>query len=389
MKIQGKGRFSTPAGTVHPLCLGAETRYNCYMKTNLSHNLIDWLNANGLDPLGDYDVRVSADERFPNLFNLKYGVISADKFNPIVCACRGAVVEKTDSGFHLVAYAFDRFFNLGEQGAAEIDWSSAKVQEKYDGSLIKLFWSGTQWVVSTSGSVGGAGLVGKSDVSFEELFWVAFDYMHYSTLDLNTDYCYVFELCSPENRVVVKYEEPQLRLLAVRDRTDDFNELDLKWFSHSWSVAEGFLLSDPESIRAAANARGADHEGFIVCDASGNRVKVKSDVYVQLHRVRGNGEPNFSELFLNGDLDEFLLHFPEYRVQFSQLCDRLYMKGLAVNNNVKYHAHLNQKDFAATVLEYYKNVSGAMFGIRSGKYANFSEYVSQMSPKQLDALLGL
>jgi len=359
------------------------------MEKNLRHNLIDWLNVNGLGSLGDYGIRVSTDERFPNLFNLKYGVISADKFDPIVCACRGAVVEKTDSGFRLVAYAFDRFFNLGEQGAAEIDWDSATVQEKYDGSLIKLFWSGTQWVVSTSGSVGGAGSVGESVISFEELFWDTFRYMRYNINDLNSDYCYVFELCSPENRVVVKYEEPMLRLLAVRDRSDDFKELDLKWFNRHWSVAEGFLLSGPESIRAAANARGSDHEGFIVCDASGNRIKVKSDVYVQLHRVRGNGEPNFSELFLNGDLAEFLLHFPEYRVRFDRLCDRLYMKGWTVDNNVKYHAHLSQKDFAATVLEYYKNVSGAMFGIRSGKYANFSDYVSQITPKQLDTLLGL
>jgi hypothetical protein len=361
---------------------------------NLRNNLINWLNENGLEPLADLDIRVSADERFPGLFNLKYGVIGLDKGNPIVRACRGAVVERVENDgdhspyFRLVAYAFDRFFNLGESEADEIDWSSANVYEKYDGSLIKLFWNGAQWVVSTSGSVGGAGNVGSSVKSFEELFWDTFRYMRYNAFDLNPNYCYVFELCSPENRIVVKYDEPMLRLLAVRDRANDFVELPLDDFSRVFWVAESFNFGS-DNIVDAVNARGAEHEGFIVCDANGNRIKVKSDIYVQLHRVRGNGEPDFSELYLNDDLDEFLLHFPEYFAKFNVLRDRLHLIGWTAENNVRYHAHLNQKDFAATVLEYYPKVSGAMFGIRSGKYANFNEFVSQMRPKQLDALLGL
>jgi len=362
---------------------------------NLRHYLIDWLNTYGLRTLDAYDIRISTDDRFPNLFNLKYGVISADKFDPIVCACRGAVVERVDNDgdhspyFRLVAYAFDRFFNLGEPGAAEIDWSSAKVHEKYDGSLIKLFWGGSQWIVSTSGSVGGAGSVGESDKSFEELFWDTFRYMRYNINDLNTDYCYVFELCSPDNRIVVKYDEPTLRLLAVRDRSDDFNELDLKWFNRHWSVAEGFLLTDPDAVFAAANARGADHEGFIVSDANGNRIKVKSDVYVQLHRVRGNGEPDFSELYLNGDLEEFLLHFPDFRAKFQPLMDRLEELNFWVNGFVGLYREYTRKEFAGIVLANHQKVSGAMFAIRSGKCRDFIHYVSELSPKKLDELLGL
>jgi len=364
------------------------------MEMNLRHYLLDWLNTYGLGSLDAHDIRVSTDERFPNLFNLKYGPM-ADKSEPIVCACRGAVVERVDNDgdhspyFRLIAYAFDRFFNLGEPGAAEIDWSSAKVHEKYDGSLIKLFWNGLQWQVSTSGSVGGGGSVGDSGKTFEGLFWDTFRHMRYNINDLNTDYCYVFELCSPDNRIVVKYDEPMLRLLAVRDRSDDFNELDLKWFNRHWSVAEGFLLTGPDAVFAAANARGADHEGFIVSDANGNRIKVKSDVYVQMHRVRGNGEPDFSELFLNDDLEEFLLHFPDYREKFDDLVDRLDDISWFVEGFVTVYSKYSQKDFAGIVLENHPKVSSAMFGVRSGKYANFKEFVSQMKPKQLDALLGL
>ena len=355
---------------------------------NLRNNLIAWLNANGLGPLEDLGIRVSTDDRFPGLFNLKYGAIGVEKANPIVRACRGAVVQKDDDGFSLVAYAFDRFFNLGEAEADVIDWSSANVYEKYDGSLIKLFWNGVQWVVSTSGSVGGAGNVGDSGKSFEELFWDTFRYMRYNAFDLNPDYCYVFELCAPENRIVVKYDEPMLRLLAVRDRANDFVELPLGDFSRVFWVAESFDYGALQLLQAV-NARGADHEGFIVCDAYGRRIKVKSDVYVQLHRVRGNGEPNFSELYLNDDLDEFLLHFPDYSEKFDALRQNLDFIGWAVENFVQEYSHYSQKEFAGIVMENHPKVSGAMFGIRSGKFANFAEYVAQMKPKQLDALLGL
>lgn len=361
---------------------------------NLRHNLIDFLNDHGLESLSFRGIRVGHDERYPNLFNLKYGAVGVNKLDPIVCACRGAVVERVDNDgdhspyFRLVAYAFDRFFNLGEGGAAPIDWSTAVAYEKYDGSLIKLFhWNG-MWIVSTSGSVGGAGEVGSSGKSFEELFWETFDYCDYYRMDLDTDNCYVFELCCPENRVVVDYERPQLRLLAVRNRWDDFAELPLGDFADCFYVAQSFLF-DAEEVVDRVNARGAEHEGFVVRDGEGNRVKVKSDVYVQLHRVRGNGEPDFSKLYLNGDLDEFLLHFPEYGEKFCELLDCIDTLSWMVESFVRAYAHLDDANFAKTVLEHHKTVSGAMFGLRRGKISKFSEFVSRMTPKQLDSLLGL
>ena len=357
------------------------------MKNNLRENLIAWLNENGLEALKERDIRVATDDRFPGLYNLKYGIF-ADKTDPITCACRGAVVQETDGKFELVAYAFDRFFNLGEFGAADIDWETATVYEKYDGSLIKLFWSGTQWVVSTSGSVGGAGEVDGHDITFEELFWDTWRYMRYRIFDLEPHLCYVFELCTPKNHIVVNYEEPMLRLLAVRDREDNFRELDLCSFQSKLWVAESFPFG-AESVVDAANNRGANHEGFIVCDASGNRVKVKSNLYVQLHRLKGNGSPDFSELYLNGDLGEFLLHFPRYAVEFETHTVSLETWAKLVDWVCTEFADLPQKEFALKVLKVAPTVQSAAFGVRSGKFANFDEFVAQLTPKQLDRLLGL
>ena len=357
------------------------------MKNDLKENLIAWLNENGLDALKERDIRVSTDDRFPNLYNLKYGIF-ADKTDPITCACRGAVVQKNDDGFELVAYAFDRFFNLGEFGAADIDWETADVYEKYDGSLIKLFWNGLQWVVSTSGSVGGAGDVDGHDTTFEELFWDTWRYMRYRIFDLEPHLCYIFELCTPKNHIVVNYEEPMLRLLAVRDREDNFRELDLYSFQSKLWVAESFPFG-AERVEKEANARGANHEGFIVCDASGNRIKVKSSLYVQLHRLKGNGSPDFSELYLNGDLEEFLLHFPQYAEEFNAHVISLETWEKLVDWVCTEFAHLSQKEFALKVLEVAPTVQGAAFGVRSGKYTDFYDFVQKGTAKNLDRLLGL
>lgn len=366
---------------------------------NLRHYLIDWLNEwgyNALEELAEFDIRVARDERYPNLFNLKYGTIMADKSLPIVRACRGAVVERVDNDgdhspyYRLVAYAFDRFFNIGEGHCHQLDWSRTKVYEKYDGSLIKLFNYNGDWIVSTSGSVAAASEVGSTGRSFAELFWLVFGQVGYSRDMLDSDLCYIFELCHRDNRIVVDYAEPQLPLLAVRDRSNDFQELDLDSFCESsgFKAIESYDFGSLEALMSVVESRGADHEGFVLYDGDG-RAKSKSSVYCQLHRVRGNGEPDFSELFLNDDLDEFLLHFPEYREGFDVHLRLIDGMGATVREILGNYNHLPQKEFAQIVIAKERELSAACFAIRSDRYPTFQQWLADLRPQQLDKLLGI
>lgn len=362
------------------------------MEMNLRHYLIDWLNDRGfkaLERLAEYDIRVANDQRYPNLYNLKYGSVMADKSNPLVRACRGAVVERNSNGcYKLVAYAFDRFFNVGEGGCHELDWSRTKAYEKYDGSLIKLFNYNGDWIVSTSGSVAARSDVGSTGRSFEELFWLVFDQVGYRRDILQPNLCYIFELCHIDNRIVVEYAKPELPLLAVRDRKLDFEELNLDLFAMDFNIAQSYDFGDLAAVESAVNGRGADHEGFILSDGRG-RAKVKSDVYCQLHRVRGNGDPDFSELYLNDDLEEFLLHFPEYRERFQSLLDKLDEYAEVVAVTVEQGRDMNQKEFAQWVMPLFPKLSGAMFALRSNKVGTFGEWLEGLTPKKLDVLLGI
>jgi hypothetical protein len=257
-------------------------------------------------------------------------------------------------------------------------------------SLIKLFNYNGDWIVSTSGSVAAASEVGSTGRSFAELFWLVFDEVGYSTDMLDSNLCYIFELCHRDNRIVVDYAEPQLPLLAVRDRNQDLEELKLVEFCNlfGFNAAQSYDFGSMEGLMAVVNDRGADHEGFILFDGVG-RAKAKSDVYCQMHRVRGNGDPNFSELFLNDDLEEFLLHFPEYLDRFKIHLHHVEEKKLAVDWLMSNYNHLNQKDFAQAVLTESKELSAACFAIRSGRYPTFRQWLADLRPQQLDKLLGI
>ena len=73
----------------------------------------------------------------------KYSQIDSDPSLEIVKEARGLILE--DGTWNIVAYPFKRFFNYGEPNAAAIDWTSARVQTKEDGSLIKVYFYNGEW----------------------------------------------------------------------------------------------------------------------------------------------------------------------------------------------------------------------------------------------------
>jgi hypothetical protein len=361
------------------------------MRNESSSYLEQWLNRHGLLALADHGIRVTSDERYPDLYCLKYGP-TADKSSRIVQVCRGAVVEINEcDGHRVVAYAFDRFFNAGESQAVEIDWDSARVFEKYDGSLIKLFYHETWgWVVSTSGTVGANIRFGEMDTTFEDLFWRAFEFNYGDPREkLDPDVVYIFELCTPDNKVVVDHKIDYLPLLAARDART-MEEIYVESFSGIFNIAAEYgVWSNIEKLTAWANERGgSEHEGFVVVDNNWNRIKVKGESYVQMHRVKGNGDPSFFDLWRNDDLVEFWTYFPEYKERFKSLLSRIEDAAFFVEGFVREYSRMDQKEFAAQVLYHHPKVSGAMFSIRANKVNGFIEWMMSQNEKKFKEIFG-
>lgn len=339
-----------------------------------------YLLTNGHNSLLNLGIDISTDPKYPSLINLKYNIF-ADKSQKITQVCRGAVVDITD--YSVQAYAFTRFFNDGEHWASQIDWESASVYEKYDGSLIKLFFyeKANEWVVSTSGSVAGSGEVNGFGFSFNDLFWKIFNQVGYKVSDLDKNICYIFELCSLYNKVVVSYAEPRLILLTARDRSN-WEELPLWKFSSVFEVAKLYnLFSIEQATQYAEENGGAKLEGLIVVDKNYNRLKIKSSTYVSLHNIKSNGSPNFLNLYKNDNLSEFLKYFPEYEEEFTLYLDNIDRISSDSEEFLYKYQQFDQKNFALKVKEATYLPSGYLFARKSGKIASFEEYFLSISEK--------
>ena len=97
-------------------------------------------------------VKRCPDEKYSELYMLSYDQIKSTLRNPVVRACRGTVVVVKDNKDPYIACApFFKFFNYGED-VDIVDWQTASVQEKVDGSLIKCFYFKDKWFWVTNNS---------------------------------------------------------------------------------------------------------------------------------------------------------------------------------------------------------------------------------------------
>lgn len=246
-----------------------------------------------------------------NLVCFKYSQIDSDFHNPIVRECRGIVLEKDT--WKVVCLPFFKFFNFGEVYADEIDWKSAKVTSKEDGSLIKIYYYDGEWRVGTNGTIDAedAELNSPYYHNFMELFDVAAENSELDFDRLNPNYTYLMELCSCHNKIVVPYNEPKLFHIGTRNnRTCEEVEVDI-----GIEKPKQYMLSSLEDCIAMAKTFDFTQEGFVVYDKDYHRIKVKSDDYIRVHRLANNGSltrERAVDLVRMNEIEEFLNYCPQY-----------------------------------------------------------------------------
>ena len=225
---------------------------------------------------------------YPELYQFNYDMIESSnhKNHPIVMECRGIILN-SNKNWEVVAYPFNRFCNAGENFNYEIDWSTARIQEKFDGSLMIVYFYADKWQVATRNSPNACGNVGNYDFTFAELFWKTFMDLTYSSGKLIPCCTYMFELMSPFNRVVVEQKDNSLVLIGVRNN-NNFQELNL-----DKCIFDEFLFVRSYSVRnlsnvilAASKLNPLQQEGFVIVDDKFNRIKVKCPKYVLIHHMK-------------------------------------------------------------------------------------------------------
>lgn len=270
-----------------------------------------------------YNLTIKRDGK---LILFKYNQINSDFNEEICCEARGLILE--EGTWKVVRMAFKKFFNLGESFAAKIDWDSAVASEKLDGSIISVFYYDGKWRIATNSTIDAfkAELAGVGPYkNFGELFE--------SVLPLSTfagnryeNICWTFEIVSPYNKVVIDYPETKVYLLSVRFMNTleelDYDQIPVYAGKIGVAYPQFYYMNDETGFRRLVEQMPEGHEGIVVRDAAGQRVKIKTLLYFQMHKAKNNGVITLErivDLIRANDHYEFLSYFPEYQPIFDDV----------------------------------------------------------------------
>ena len=223
--------------------------------------------------------------------------------------CRGLLFHKDG---RIARRGFHKFFNIGETDETfpeNIDLSDGYLLlEKLDGSMIAPFVSETLGAIYWASMRGSypyhERLAGLYDGTSYAKFVEALAKQHATA---------IFEFCSPENRVVVEYSEPQMTLLAIRDLYSGryFDRVQLETLSQEFNVplvqplghkavSAGELITELASLK--------DMEGAVLWMDGRPLAKFKGEWYLQLHKLLGyfKYEKDIARLILSGNSDDLM-----------------------------------------------------------------------------------
>lgn len=261
------------------------------------------------------EYKIVIKEEYPlAIFN--YG-IDCDFADPIVQEARGIIIDLET--LNVVCWPFRKFGNYNESYADKIDWNTARVQDKIDGSIIKLWWNKTEgkWQFSTNGTINAETALANqmTQETFLDVIKKADNYNEIvlRLADLSKYHTFIFELVSPETQVVVKYPVSHLYHIGTRNnlsgREIDFDigiekpkEYCLKSLDDCLNAAYDLNKSDDGLIHDVKK------EGFVVVDDNWNRIKIKSPDYLMLHRMSSNS--NFSKERIVGMIRDGVVSIP-------------------------------------------------------------------------------
>lgn len=314
-----------------------------------------------------------------NFCHLDYDQIEAIKNHPIVNLCRGILI---DYNGNVIRSSFTRFYNLGENGVDTFDFENSIVFEKADGSLMFVYFcpSTNQWEIGTRGTAFAEGnFTGAVMNTFRDFFLAAMNKTEEQfQTDCNTmldkNKTYLFEGIGPDNRIVTKYETNHLVFLAAihNDTGEEKFNIDnnyIELFNNiNWNVRairEYKFNTQEDCLKALGELTGLE-EGFVAYDQkTGERVKIKSPIYLAAHRLRGNGLTTNAvcELVSLGEVAEYLATFPEDAHKFDDAIEELKTMLFCLKENYENNKHHeSQKDFALAVKDL--PLSGVIFKAR-------------------------
>lgn len=233
----------------------------------------------------DYELKITR-KGYYAIFN--YG-FEADFSDPIVQESRGIIIDTEK--LEVACWPFRKFGNFNESYADPIDWKTARVQEKVDGSIIKLWYDKRdgRWTFSTNSVIDAADAKpgDRMNLSFTDIIQNAVNYKKIDMSRLDCDKTYIFELVSPMTQIVVHYDMAKLFHIGTRHNVTGQESNDDIGITKPAEYPLGSLDECIDAVKKlnAGEVEEVKHEGFVVVDASWHRVKIKSPDYLVKHAI--------------------------------------------------------------------------------------------------------
>lgn len=307
---------------------------------------------------------------------IDYVFAGPDTFDdPVRLECRGI---KFGPDGRVLARPFSKFFNIGEKEHTQPDrlnfTGTHTITEKLDGSMIH--------PAIVDGRVVFMTRMGRTDHAIVAERHLTPELETFCRTMLEEKLTPIFEWTAPDNRIVVRYEESALTLLAVRGTISGayVNASALPTIAKSAGVPIVRQLSPDwkDGLSFIAFARAVTGtEGFVIRFEDGLWVKAKGDDYVTKHRAKDeiSREKNALQIILGNGVDDVLpLLSREDAADLSRyqaaVLDGVATAAQKIDCIVRAGAHLDQKAFAVDHLKGEEGlVRSLAFTVRAGKPA--------------------
>lgn len=419
----------------------------------LNNDLVEYLNKYFVNPndisaanldahfLTKFGVNAKQGTVHHKLFLFDYDQQTVKWTYPLSHLCRGIIVrwDVFCREWFIVSWGFNKFFNLLEPSCPITKAEYAQNPQGYrllskeDGTLIQLYKYEEEWRVSTRGAI-TTERYNDQPYTFESLFWdtvqqdVGLDKRHFCcNLDVAPS-TYMFELCTPYNRIVSRYPTPRIYLIGQRELTYgrllthgevDTTARKLGCRRPDFAFCNEFPTFDSLIEFAEKDALTTEpdepeyKEGFVLYDDSKPIGKIKNKPYLLLHSIMGGHDSMFTiknivRCYFGGTLDDIYSALPEVlqkgadtlKQGFADLVAQLVAAVAEVNKQhccsdysepkeeQKHYAQVVMKVVPELVGEYGRTATGYFFqqkkDIVKGVLGNFSSYVQENCEKQMD-----
>lgn len=326
---------------------------------------------------------------------LLYQQLNSDFSSRVVQECRGSIFRKDErANWTYVCRPFDKFFNYGQAEAATVDWNTARVLEKVDGSILKVWTDKDEWHLSTNGTIDAfKAPVADLGYSYGDVFNRALghDFRQLGQM-LDPEYTYMFELTSPDTQLVVPYPDGVWYLSRRHTQTgvEQFDRPNLPGVK----LPKEFHMDKFEDVLAVVQAMPKEEEGVVINDADSNRIKVKSPEYLMASHLANNkmvSNRNLVVYMQEGKIDDFLAYCPQYTSRVEGIQERIRAKCAELDDvwgRYQVSASLPRKEFAELIAGE-KKYKPYLFAKLEHPELTSEEYImSQLTPA-LMRMLGL